>query len=606
MRRRDLLKAALAAPILPLALSSNTKMRFEQSLLKPRVRPRDTDWPEPAHWEELKAQVGGRLIVPQSPFAQGGAATAQALKYIHNPYYVGDEPGLTQTSGWFGAWTSQPSRYAVVAEGAGDMVAAVNFARKHRLRLVVKGGGHSYQGTSDAPDSLLVWTRRMRGIQHHSAFVGQGCEGHVEPRPAVTLGAGCLWMDAYEAVTTLGGRYVQGGGCPTVGVAGLVQSGGFGHYSKTFGSAASNLLEAEVVTADGQICIANACSHPDLFWGLKGGGGGSLGIVTRVTLRTFELPNFFGGVGGEIRAPSDGAYRELIARFFTFYQSQLFNPHWGEHITLRSDNVLSLTMMFQGLDASTVEHIWAPFLEWVRTNKSYRFDSDVSVLTLPAQHLWDGAYFQKHFPGHVRFDDRPGAPASNMLWDGEQNEVGRFIHGYRSAWLPAALLQPDRRDSLIDTLFDASRSRSIELYFGKGLAGGPSDALLRTRDTAMNPQVLDAFALAILGADADHPAYPGMPGGSIDTEKARRDIHDLDQAMNAIYRLVPDAGSYFSESDYFLRDWQSRFWGTNYPRLAAIKQRYDPFGLFVIHHGVGSEAWRDDGFTPVAGARQTL
>src|SRR6266436_287685 len=71
------------------------------------------------------------------------------------------------------------------------------------------------------------------------------------------------------------GRYVQGGGCVTVGVAGLIQSGGFGSFSKAYGMAAASLLEAEVVTADGAVRIANACTHRDLFWGLKGGGGGS-------------------------------------------------------------------------------------------------------------------------------------------------------------------------------------------------------------------------------------------------------------------------------------------------------------------------------------------
>src|SRR4030088_2067739 len=91
-----------------------------------------------------------------------------------------------------------------------------------------------------------------------------------------------------------GGRYVQGGGCITVGVAGLIQGGGFGSFSKAYGMAAGSLLEAEIVTADGVVKIANACTNPDLFWGIKGGGGGSLGVVTRLTLRTHSLPEFFG------------------------------------------------------------------------------------------------------------------------------------------------------------------------------------------------------------------------------------------------------------------------------------------------------------------------
>ena len=79
--------------------------------------------------------------------------------------------------------------------------------------------------------------------------------------------------------------------------------------------------------------------------------------------------------------------------------------------------------------------------------------------------------------------------------------------------------------------------------------------------------------------------------------QARQQSRKIDQAMQALLKVAPEAGSYVSESDYFLRDWQQRFWGSNYPRLAAAKRRYDPDGLFFVHHGVGSEAWSADGFT---------
>src|SRR3982074_2994823 len=82
-----------------------------------------------------------------------------------------------------------------------DVVAAVNFARENNLRLVVKGGGHSYQGTSNAADSLLIWTRAMNNIVVHDAFVGQGCAGSVTPQPAVTVESGAMWMPTYNAVT---------------------------------------------------------------------------------------------------------------------------------------------------------------------------------------------------------------------------------------------------------------------------------------------------------------------------------------------------------------------------------------------------------------------
>jgi len=159
---------------------------------------------------------------------------------------------------------------------------------------VVKGGGHSYLGGSNSPDSLLIWTRAMNRVDLHDAFVPRDCS--TPPTPAVTVEAGCMWIDVYAAVTTQAGRYVQGGGCTSVGVAGLVLGGGFGSFSKRFGLAATSLLQAEVVTADGVIRTVNAAREPDLFWALKGGGGGSFGVVTRITLQTHDCPRILAGL----------------------------------------------------------------------------------------------------------------------------------------------------------------------------------------------------------------------------------------------------------------------------------------------------------------------
>ena len=603
MKRRNLLQAAVTLPLLPLLMrSSKALARGAGSLastLRSRVRPGQPGWPTLAEWEQLKRQVGGRLLKLESPFAACGAspsgsACAQAIKQLDNPFAVGDNPALTQTSGWADAWASQPSAYAVAAENAADVVAAVNFARQHRLRLVVKGGGHSYQGTSDAPDSLLVWTRHMNQVSLHDAFVPQGCAG-VAPQSAVSVQAGAMWIDAYHAVTTQGGRYVQGGGCTTVGVAGLVQSGGFGSFSKRWGTAASNLLEAEVVTADGQVRIANARTNPELFWGLKGGGGGSLGVVTRLTLRTFELPNFFGGANLTIKAGSSATYRALIAAAMEFYQRALFNPHWGEQMKFYGGDTFEVSMMFQGLSRQQVEQTWVPFLDWVDARKDCRITKPFQVLAAPARDLWDAGLLRKYLPGAIASDDRPGAPRDRFAWAGDREQAGWFIQGYQSAWLPASLLQPGRQAPLVNALFEAAQHHGVSLHFNKGLAGAPTDAIARARDTATHPQVLDAFALAI-SASGDDPAFPGMPGAKPDLAMARRMAMAIDKTMDALRAVTPDAGSYVSESDYFLRDWQQGFWGSNYPRLAAAKRKYDPEGLFFVHHGVGSEDWSADGF----------
>jgi FAD/FMN-containing dehydrogenase len=625
--RRALLKASGSLLLLPVlarrllaAAVVTTKIR--------RVRPSDAAWPSQAAWQRLNAAVGGKLI--PVPFALNdlksspdGAVAAELLKEIRNPYWISDQVGLTQTLGWVDAWATKPSIYAVAARNADDIAAAVNFARDNNLRLVVKGRGHSYLGASNAPDSLMVWTRHMTDIQMHAAFVPQGCQGKIAPHPAVTMGAGAHWMQAYQAVTTQGGRYVQGGGCVTVGVAGLIQGGGFGSHSKGFGTAAASLLEAEVVTADGKIQIANACVNPDLFWALKGGGGGTFGVVSKLTVRTHDLPEYFGDVNFDIKAPSDEAFHSLVRAFFSFYAEHLFNEHWGEQVKVRRENILEIRMLSQGLDLTESQKVWQPFLDWVKKSPNgYSIPWPGPIIScLPARRTWDVEWVKEHWPEgalprehhplnaimddilvHVMHgpnnprDERPGSAPSDIWWDGDADQVGQYIWAYESLWMPASLLAKNSQTRLADALFSGSRHADIGLHFNKGLAGGPPDAIAAATDTATNPAVLSAFALVIV-ANGQGPAYPGIPGHEPDVIKGRASAKAIDQCVEQLRMVAESDGSYVNETNYFQKDWQQAFWGANYARLLAIKKRYDPDGLFFVHHGVGSEEWSLDGFT---------
>ena len=604
MNRRDLLKTAISLQVLSGTTANAVALAASKpggaSRFKSRVRPSDPAWPSTAKWDNLKKDVGGNLIKVQPLFAAcasdpKGVTCAEVLGNAGNPFFLGDQPAGTQVSGWLDAWSPAASMYAVVARSAADVSAAVDFARENRLRIVVKGGGHSYQGTSNAPDSLLVWTRAMNAVTVHDTFVGKGCEGRQAPTPAVTVQAGAMWIDAYDAVTTHAGRYVQGGGCATVGVAGLVQSGGFGSMSKGFGSAAAGLLEAEIVTADGVVRTVNACMNSDLFWALKGGGGGSWGVVTRLTLRTHELPEFFGYAAGTIKAKSDAAFRQLIVRFVAFYHDELFNPHWGESVKIKPENTLDLSMVCQGLGDRQTADVWQPFFDWVKSSSDYSA-SDLDAGSGHARAWWDVEARKKRRSDAMISDPRPGAPAYHAWWSGDKDQVSAFLHGYESLWLPAALLQQAEQERLAGVLFAASRHWEVELHFNKGLAGAPAAAATAARDTATNPEVLDAFALAII-ANAGPPPLPGQP---FDASVARRDAGAVDAAAAELRKIVPDPGSYVSESNYFNASWQRAFWGSNYPKLRTVKAKFDPDGLFFVHHGVGSEEWSADGFTRLA------
>ncbi|HYZ71966.1 MAG TPA: FAD-binding oxidoreductase [Chthoniobacterales bacterium] len=567
-----------------------------------RVRPSDPAWPDTAAWEKLNQTVGGRLIKVESPLAGYTAATddaarAKILKNLQNPFYIGDQPGATQSTGWVDAWMSAPSAYAIAAQTTDDVVAGVNFARTNNLRLVVKGGAHSYLGGSNAADSLLIWTRAMNQVVLHDAFVGQGCSGHQVPQPAVTVESGAMWIDAYHAVTVQGGRYVQGGGCTTVGVAGLIQGGGFGSFSKKFGMAAAGLLEAEIVTADGEVRIANACTNPDLFWAIKGGGGGSFGVLTKLTLRTRDLPDFFGAVAVNIQAKSDTSFHDLVHAFISFYREHLFNPHWGETVSFRGNNEIVITMVCQGLAKSEVENLWNPFFDRVKKSPDkYRIASDPIILAIPARKFWDADFLKKYLPQAVHPDSREGAPSKHYWWEADNGQIGKYWHGYQSTWLPETLLAKDQTAKLADALFAATRHWGTTLHFNKGLAGASLEEIAAARDTPMNPAVLNAFALVIIGGGAP-PVYPGIPGNEPDVTAARQNAQKIADAITELRKIVPKPASYVSETNYFEESWQESFWGPNYARLKAIKEKYDPTGLFYVHHGVGSESWTSDGFT---------
>jgi FAD/FMN-containing dehydrogenase len=565
MRRRTFLQSSAAAAA---ALALVPRSAFARST---------------PNWAALRGKVGDRLIDIRSPLvecARNDGVGADALfKALKNPYYLSDEPSLTQSLGWVDAWTSEPSLKGVAAESAADVAAAIDFCRTSGVPPVVKGGGHSYFGNSNRAGSLLIWTHRMRQMELHDAFRPAGAPASHPGIPAVTVGAGCLWGEIYRKVSVENGLYVQGGGCLTVGVGGFVQGGGFGSLSKQFGTGAAHLLEAEVVTADGRIRTVNAWHDPDLFFALRGGGGGTFGVVTQLTLKTHPLPSYIGAIIFNVTAAEDASWRELVAQMIDFYATRLFNPTWGEQIAFRPGRKLQITMVAQGLSKETIEHTWAPFIAWVKEHpKSFTIEQGPIALALPGRAFWDPAVLSK-VPGIVLHDDRPGAPAENVFWQSNLEETAEILYAYQSAWLPSALLAPARRAALVDALVRASAIWGFALHTNKGLGGGSPEAIAATRETAMNPEVLDAFALLICASN-DEPAYPGIPGHEPDVADGRRYAARVTAAMREIYTVAPNAGAYMSESDYFQRDWKRAYWGEHYPALARAKRKYDPQWIF--------------------------
>ena len=315
------------------------------------------------------------------------------------------------------------------------------------------------------------------------------------------------------------------------------------------------------MTADGKILIANACSNPDLFWGLKGGGGGSLGVVTRLTLRTRELPEMVGAAFIVVKASSDAAFRRLIERFVAFYLDSLFNPTWGEQVKFHPNNTLEIAMVFQGTDQKTAEATWKPFVDWVAaTPADFTNVIPPTIVGVPARFFWDPVFMKKNAPDVVMSDDRQDAPVENIFWSGNLNEAGWLLHAYESTWMPASLLQPGRQGELAEALFASSRQWTQSLHFNKGLAGAPAEEIAAARDTATNPAAAEAFALAIT-ASSSPPAFPGIAGHEPDLTKARASAQKVRAAMAELRKLVPEPGAYVSEIELLRGELAARLLG---------------------------------------------
>merc|ERR1712117_805132 len=361
-----------------------------------RCLPDEPCWPTNDHWQALNESVGGRLLIPelmvQPCLDEGGADSAECQQSLedlgYDPFYLQKFPGGSESTGQVNAWTYAASSYAVEALDENDIVSAVNFARDFKIRLVVKGTGHDYYGRSSAPNSLLIWTHSMRDIEFLDSFIPAGGN---DSYSAVVLGAGLTWLDVYAAASVDRNLYVQGGGCTSVGVMGWHIGGGYGSWSKKFGTGPANMLEAKVVTADGQIVVASEFKNEDLFYALRGGGFG-FGVVVSLTVRTHPLPDRLGVMSGSVASYSPEGTRELVKQLLDFYKTSLVGPDWGEQVQFYPQGEgyrLSLSLMAQNMTREEMSTTWQPFTEWLDQRPENFTYEPFGFLSVPGRAFWN-------------------------------------------------------------------------------------------------------------------------------------------------------------------------------------------------------------------------
>jgi FAD/FMN-containing dehydrogenase len=182
---------------------------------------------------------------------------------------------------WNGMIDKRPALIACCS-GVADVINSVNFARSHELLVAVRGGGHNVAGNATCDGGLMINLSAMKSVR-------------VDPaRRTARAEPGLTWGE-FDRETQAFGLATTGGQISTTGIAGLTLGGGWGYLARQHGLTSDNLLSADLVTADGQLVTASATEHPDLFWGLRGGGG-NFGVVTSLEYRLHPVGTVLAGL----------------------------------------------------------------------------------------------------------------------------------------------------------------------------------------------------------------------------------------------------------------------------------------------------------------------
>lgn len=214
-----------------------------------------------------------------------------------------------------------------------------------------------------------------------------------------------------------------------------------------------------MVTAEGHMLAANAVQNVDLFWALRGGGGGMFGVITKVTLRAHERADRFGILSGTITAPDDEGFKDLIEWIVAFYPQCLNNLACGDQIALKPDNSIEIFMTCLDQDEATAMLVWDPLIDGLPEDLVVK----LTARTHPFAGMWDLDYWNEADPDFAINDQSPGGDPNMFWWAPNLGEVSGFINTYKSRWLPIDHFAPENAGTLTQVLFDASRQASLSI-----------------------------------------------------------------------------------------------------------------------------------------------
>jgi FAD/FMN-containing dehydrogenase len=505
INRRALLRAGASAAVLA-AGAGSTGVAALAAVRRPRI-----------DWERLRRSIRGDVVLPgDANYDQARLSDFTQFDHIR-------------------------PQAAAFCETTQDVQAVLRFARDNDLHTAVRSGGHSFAGYSTT-NGLILDVSRLNQI-------GFGTS-------TVSLGPGTQQIDALAAAAPRGVSLV-GGLCPTVCAGGFLQGGGIGWATRKFGMGADRVVAAEVVLADGRVVQASEHQHPDLFWALRGGGGGNFGVVTGYQVRPVQAPRM---VNYNLTWPWEKATAVLAA--------------W-QHWIVGNDRSLGGEMALLWPDAGTgtpsvmvyggylgakdaLDSLVAALESAVGSPAATK---DIQDLTYhDAMLQWYGcASFSVDECHRVGYLPDAKIPRQNYFWDRNRFTSREIPSGGLDQLVSAFTVNPRPGQFRVLALF---------------AAGGAANDVHRTATAYVHrtSQLFVHYAAALntpTASEEDKAAATAWIANGFAT---------ADRYSNG--------ESYLNFTDPQLRDWKTAYYAENYPRLAAVKRGYDPEHFFTFAQGI--------------------
>lgn len=588
--------------------------------------PQNETWPSVDEWNTLNKSIGGSLLrtapaasscYEGNPFSSPYSCSEVKKQWVYGIYHASwpesvhysiftnnscVPPGAEGYSRAKGCSIAGLPQYIVNATTEEQISKAMAWASERNIRIVIKSTGHDFNGRyvlfflaptlrlncsetkrprSTGAYSLSIWTRNFNHIKHNPAW---HIPGSNETAEVLICGGGTIVGTAYTAANKVH-RTVVGSEDVTISLGGLLQNGGHGLLSSHHGLGSDQVYQVTIVTSDGRRLVANDEQNQDLFWAVRGAGGGQFGVVTEFVLQTQPVPEnvVAGGLTFYAREKSNAsesaswaALAEVASRF----------PDLIDEGTTGTVSSMTGQMAVRYLGLTEAVPGAAVTMTLMRLNSTTRrMNNIVNKLATHISAISDG-----------NLNLTLTQPSSQSFWSfSKPNMLSSNFAGsarlFTSRLLGRSELSELPRKNLVKYLQQISVAENVEegalLRFDLQAGPGPAQVPEQRRGSIL-PAWRTAHALTMAwGASMNSTEDPNKTlAGAIEW---------YERVKEPVWReWAPKSGGYRNAGNSFSRTWKHDFYGENYDKLSEIKRKYDPSESLFVYSGIESDRWDYD------------